>query len=187
PDRPRSPLDAPKQHQHYGESDEVTGRQRRQPVVGGGDNGQRQQHYDRFQDQRARHDTAEALPWVRSRLAGDIGLTSRLAGDIGLTSRLAGDTGLGGLRLRLLGHSGSFPNSVRAAPAVTTEPVITTPAPPNPSPSLPDSSTSAVAISIASGSVAAVTTRSGPNRSSARNARASTSSARGDPLWVTTI
>ena len=30
-------------------------------------------------------------------------------------------------------------------------------------------------------------TRSGPNRSSARSASASTSSARGDPLWVTTI
>ena len=54
-------------------------------------------------------------------------------------------------------------------------------------PSCPDSSTRAVAVSIASGSVAAVSTRSGPNRSSARSASDSTSSARGEPLWVTTI
>ena len=44
-----------------------------------------------------------------------------------------------------------------------------------------------MAVSIASGSVAAVITRSGPNRSSARSASASTSRARGEPLWVTTI
>ena len=50
----------------------------------------------------------------------------------------------------------------------------------------PDSSTSAVAVSMASGSVAAAITRSGPNRSSARSARPSTSSARGEPLLVTT-
>ena len=65
---------------------------------------------------------------------------------------------------------------------------MTMPAPENPSAnpvSLPASSTSAVAVSMASGSVVAVITRSGPNRSSARHASASTSMARGDPLCVT--
>ncbi len=97
---------------------------RRQPAVGSRDDGQGQEHHDGFQDQRASHHAAKALPRIRRR--GLIGL---------------------------IAHSGSRPNSVRAAPAVTTDPVMTMPLPEKPSPSCPASSTSAVAVSMASGRV----------------------------------
>src|SRR4051794_23012027 len=158
PDRPGAALQSCQQHQHNRQPDQVGAGDRRQPAVGRRDDGQREQHHDGFQDQCARHHPTEALPRVRP-----------------------------GRPVWLIAHSGSRPKSVRAAPAVTTDPVMTTPLPEKPSPPWPASSTSAVAVSMASGRLADAITRSGPNRSSARVARLSTSRARGEPLLVTMI
>ena len=48
--------------------------QRGQTTARDGDHRQRQQHHDGFQDQRARHDPAEALPRIRWRGGGVVGL-----------------------------------------------------------------------------------------------------------------
>ena len=147
--------------------DQIAERHRRQPAADGADHRYRQQHHDGLQDQRPGHHAAEALPRV--------GRAARL--------RAAGRR-----RVGLLGHSGSRPNRVRAAPAVTTEPVITIPVPENashPRPPRPPRP----------GRWRSRWRRAGSRRSSpgrARTARCaasasdSTSSARGDPLWVTT-
>src|SRR6202012_2370812 len=160
PDGPRPALQAGEKDQHRHQSEQIRQSARIQPATDRADHRQRQQHHDRLQDQRAGRYTAKASPRV------------------GLRS----SWWLGGRR-----HEGSRPNNERAAPAVTTEPVMTMPVPEKATPSASASSTSAVAVSMASRRLSAVITRSGPKYCCATNASDSTSSARGDPLWVTTI
>src|SRR5271167_2834588 len=158
PDGPRPTLQAGEKDQHRRQSQQVRQSARTQPAADRADHRQRQQHHDRLEDQRAGRDTAKAFPRVGFRPFG----------------------WLGGRR-----HEGSRPNNERAAPAVTTEPVMTMPVPEKASSWA--SSISAVAVSMASRRLPTVITRSGPKYCCATNASDSTSNARGDPLWVITI
>ena len=82
------------------------------------------------------------------------------------------------------GWLGGPASSVRASPAVTTEPVTSTPDPPSCS---SPSSASRTAVSIASSSRGSTATRSAPKTSTASAARSSAGSRRGEEFSVTTI
>src|SRR5690606_41554366 len=79
------------------------------------------------------------------------------------------------------GHAGSLPKRARASPAVTTDPVMTTPTPDS-----PPSSASSPACSTAVFSTGSTLTRSAPNTSAASAPSSSGSIARGEELAVTT-
>ena len=115
-----------------GQTDQKDHAARPQAAVGDRDHRQCQQHHDGFQDQGARHHGTEALPRVGCRFPGRFAVPRERVGVPpacgGMPPALRGLRGVG-FGCVLVGHSGSLPNRVRAAPAVTTDPVITMPLP----------------------------------------------------------
>src|SRR5690606_21808321 len=151
----------PGQHRHHGE-----------PGAGNAPaelphHRQREQEDDELENQGARHHPAQPLPRVphargRHRQTGFV------------------------LRQLVLAHAGSLPNRARASPAVTTEPVITTPPPETGSWGWEVSSASWTAVSTASSNRGSTTIRSGPKTSLAMRANSSGFTARGEELRVMT-
>src|SRR5699024_4458827 len=140
-------------------------------VVDPGDHREHQADHDRLEDERAGHDPPQALPRVDRRR---VALAERARPVLPV-------------RRGLLCHCASFPKRVRTAPAVTTDPVTSTPTPEVSSSAVGSGTpTRSSAALTASARVSTTWTRWAVKRSSAIRASSSASSARGEDARVTT-
>src|SRR5690606_25336700 len=156
----RGPHERAEHEQHHRQPAHQPAGDAGQPVAQPVDDRQGKAEGDGLHHQRSGHHPAEALHWVLR--------------------------GLFPLRDGVLAHAGSSPSRVRASPAVTTEPVISTPPPDSSCSTVAPSSTRLTAVSNAVGKSGSATTRSSPKSSLASLPSCPPGMARGDELRVTT-